>query len=148
MPALKNITTALSALHTRFAPNELAYLALTQKVEHAIRDKLAFELHNNIQASPPWTPSPSGFLVCREWQRTDLAVIENDLQVNIIEATAIYTFDLFKSGVLPANYKSKLAKYIAKAKAISKLPSHPDKAVYTLLLATHMEKSIPPTVRQ
>lgn len=45
----KQVVNSLESLKSAFLQNELAYLALTQKVEHAFRDKLAFELHNRLK---------------------------------------------------------------------------------------------------
>ena len=58
-------------LEQDFDTNELAYLALTGKIEKQIRDKIAFKLHHEICRI---------YLICREWigmpnNRTDLAII-------------------------------------------------------------------------
>lgn len=49
----------LSTLHASFHPNELAYLAATSKVEGQIRDRIAYQLH--IQLEPE-------LFVHREWR--------------------------------------------------------------------------------
>jgi len=49
----------LSTLQTSFYSNELAYLAATSKVEGQIRDRIAYQLH--VQLEP-------GLLVHREWK--------------------------------------------------------------------------------
>jgi hypothetical protein len=85
------IVSALQKLSEAFQPDELAYLALTQKVEHAIRDKLAFNLHQKLNSN-------SSLLVCREWFRRDLAIVQDGKPRLILEAKAIYTFDIIKSG--------------------------------------------------
>lgn len=60
----------------QFAENELAYLALTSKIENPLRDKIAFALHNKLH---------NKYLICRECQvkegkknRTDLAIFERE----------------------------------------------------------------------
>jgi hypothetical protein len=42
------LVRALEASVRSFAPNELAYLALTSKVELPIRDRLAWSLHTAL----------------------------------------------------------------------------------------------------
>lgn len=85
------VIRALDALGGAFKEGELAYLALTQKVEHAIRDKLAFLLYQALNDDP-------ALLVCREWLRSDLAIIQDDWPRLILEAKALYSFDIIKSG--------------------------------------------------
>src|SRR5438105_184489 len=66
-----------------FDPGELAYLALTSKVEHAVRDRLA------------WALSKRGHCVAREWRRTDLAVLDEAGDPRAaLEAKATYTHDV------------------------------------------------------
>ena len=67
---IKNI---LENVCQKFNKNELAYLAMTGKIENPLRDKIAFELHTNFNTQA---------LVCREWKgpnennRTDIAIID------------------------------------------------------------------------
>ncbi len=60
----EKLKTALGNL--KFESNELAYLALTSKPEHVIRDRLAFRLHE--------THFPHSIVV-REYERIDLAIL-------------------------------------------------------------------------
>ena len=85
-----HLISALKEVESAFLQNELAYLALTQKVEHVFRDKLAFLLHQRLQTGKP------SYVVCREWQRADLAILENQLPVLIVEAKAGYSFDIMR----------------------------------------------------
>src|SRR5262245_20896226 len=85
------ITAALrDAIHDaldRFAPNELAYLALTGKVENNVRDRVAWELNLKLEDR----------VVARESRRRDLVVLERALDwspVALLEAKALYSFDL------------------------------------------------------
>lgn len=89
------VANALDQVAHCFQKNEdeLAYLALTQKIEHAIRDKLAFVLHQQLREDP-------SLLVCREWNRRDLAIVQHSLPRLILEAKAIYSFDIVKTGAL------------------------------------------------
>ena len=82
------IKNGLQALRQQFRKDELAYLALTQKPEHVLRDRLAFELHRTLQKSD------SSLCVCREWKRVDLAILKDDVPLALLEAKAFYTFDL------------------------------------------------------
>jgi hypothetical protein len=108
-----------------FHPNELAYLALTQKVEHAIRDRLAFSLYS------AWAERES-LLVCREWKRIDIAILKDSLPLALLEAKAQYTFDILRSGV-PHNYPKLILNDVEKV-----FPRRTaDTEVFTLLLATH-----------
>jgi hypothetical protein len=66
------IIKIVSEIQDEFAKDELAYLAVTSKIENPLRDKIAFALHKSLNQD---------YLICREWQRvkgnrTDLAIIE------------------------------------------------------------------------
>lgn len=73
----------------RFAENELAFLALTSKIEGAVRDRLAYGLHGEVGHQ-------DGRLVCREWKRRDLAVIRSGDAELLVEFKAYYTFDILR----------------------------------------------------
>jgi hypothetical protein len=123
------VSQSLQSLNGAFLPDELAYLALTQKVEHAFRDSLAFRLHQLIQGM-------QGHLVCREWNRTDLAVVENAQPKLLLEAKAIYTFDILKSGA-QHSYPEQLQRDIEKAQVWQQGGRNPQLEVLALLIATH-----------
>ena len=118
------------AVAAPFRPNEFAYLALTQKIEHAIRDRLAFSLHEALAGDP-------SLLVCREWFRRDLAVVQADKPRLILEAKAIYTFDIINEGAehpfprLVADDLAKAAEWASDAPE-----SHPLETL-ALVVATH-----------
>jgi hypothetical protein len=120
----------LSQLGKQFQPNELAYLSLTQKVEHAVRDKLAFSIHLQLEKEP-------SSLVCREWNRRDLAVLIDDKPALLLEAKAVYTFDIMKQDRAPHNYPELVADDVKKAMAWQSEPASSRPEVFTLLLATH-----------
>lgn len=61
----QTLLSSLNHVIERFEKNELAYLALTSKIEFPIRDKWAFLLHEKL--------SPTGIIVAREWKWIDLA---------------------------------------------------------------------------
>lgn len=70
-----DIEEIVSNISSKFQDNELAYLALTSKIELPLRDKIAFELHKKIADT---------HLICREWKsknnksqnRVDIAIID------------------------------------------------------------------------
>ncbi|MHA7209602.1 hypothetical protein [Arthrobacter sp. MDT1-65] len=67
------------------APGELAYLALTSKVELPLRDRLAWSLSTKLP----------DLVVAREWKRTDLAILDSSATpMVLVEAKALYTFDI------------------------------------------------------
>jgi len=121
----QRLSEQLDSIGTMFQEGELAYLALTQKVEYAVRDKLAFALHRK------WGERDS-LLVCREWNRIDLAILEDSSPQLLLEAKAQYTFDIVKHGV-PHNYPDLLLRDVQKLSP--RRLKHTE--VFTLLLATH-----------
>lgn len=78
------VLSSLADVEKEFQENELAYLALTTKIELPFRDKWAFLLHNR--------PRPK-LTVAREWKRTDLAILDRNEPAVLVELTAMYTFD-------------------------------------------------------
>jgi hypothetical protein len=69
-------------LGNRFENDELAYLALTSKVENVLRDKIAFDFHKLYRNQK---------LVCREWTnqketklRADLAILNLNAEPELI----------------------------------------------------------------
>lgn len=119
------LSQELGNLQALFHPNELAYLALTHKIEDAIRDRLAFCLHRK------WAEQDS-LLVCRDWNDVDVAVMKDSSPVLLLEAKAQYTFDILKTGK-PHNYPDLLLNDIKKVSP----RRNSDTEVFTLLLATH-----------
>ena len=107
------ITNGLRALGQQFRRDELAYLALTQKPEHVLRDRLAFEIHRTLPEGDP------SLCVCREWKRVDMAILKDNVPLALLEAKAFYTFDL-RSKNVAAKYlgpNGYIMKDICKARA-------------------------------
>lgn len=123
----QHVVDSLNTLRQAYLPDELAYLALTQKVEHAFRDKLAFQLHKRLSDE---------LLVCREWCRTDLAIVRNTQPLLLLEAKAIYTFDILKGGAQHP-YPNLLRQDVEKAHALQTEGRSPSLEVLALLVATH-----------
>lgn len=78
------LVETLRTIGEDFQENELAYLALTGKVENPFRDRLAFKLHRNL--------SPE-VVVAKEWRRVDIAILRSEVPLALIELKAMYTFD-------------------------------------------------------
>ena len=63
----KTIKDSLRETKKEFGKDELAFLALTTKVELPLRDRWAYVLFNKV--------FKNRFFVSREWKRTDIAII-------------------------------------------------------------------------
>ena len=97
------VVDAMDCLGEEFKENELAYLALTSKVENPIRDRLAYSLHRRFG-------EVQGIAFAREWTipknrkrnkdqkggRLDLAVLENGAPQLFLEMKSMYSFDMYK----------------------------------------------------
>ena len=123
------VAANLRTLGDDFRPNELAYLALTSKIEFLIRDRLAFRrLRQRIAET-------SNLAVAREWKRFDLAVVTDRSEAQLLlEAKAMYSFNLFTSSINKfvracSKDQRKLQKHDAK--------SQTSPTLLTLALVTH-----------
>ena len=127
------MATTLSEVGSSFEANELAYLALTSKVELPIRDRLAWHLQFALGDE---------YVVSREWRRADIAVLRQNAPLVQVEAKAMYAFDLLSA-------KSR-AKYLAKLTSDGhKMASlAPSCDAYLLALVTHVDGSIATHLRQ
>ena len=140
----KLLTETIANLDSLFSKNELAYLALTTKIELPIRDKWAFKLYETL--------NPENIVVSREWRRTDLAIIEDNSPKVLIELKAMYTFDAFFKQEDISGYAEKLFCDIKKSKdlcmkvyeeEVQKTKEKGievekrDTQIYSVLLATH-----------
>ena len=89
------IADTMKSLGKEFSQDELAYLALTSKVESPIRDRLAYSLHRhfeedeNIRISREWTESG-------KITRVDIAILEKGKPQLFLEIKSMYSFDMFK----------------------------------------------------
>lgn len=132
------VSTALAGVPTRFSGDELAYLALTGKPEHIIRDAVVLQLRNGL--------IPQGYDVAREWKHCDLAILTTGVPISITEFKAMYTFN----PLVPGKKKGK------KAKSFDMLPKALVKDIHTrqrdfgatadvfgVLLATHPKTQVP-----
>jgi hypothetical protein len=127
------IIQTLDNLSNSFEKNELAYLAITSKIELPIRDKWAYKLHQLLL---------SNYDVAREWKRTDLAIIKQQAPIVLIELKAMYTFDpVFKPEGING-YVEAMQNDAIKAKLLA----DSNTLIYTVLLATHPKKAFPITL--
>ena len=126
------IQQTLAAVDREFQPNELAYLALTSKIENPLRDRWAFLLHKNTEAS---------LTVAREWLRTDIALLEGTVPKALIELKAMYTFDAALDQEKITGFCDAMEKDEEKAFSLSNGKSD----IFTVLLATHPGSAVPRT---
>jgi hypothetical protein len=122
----------MSQLENEYSNEELAYLALTSKVEMPIRDKLAFMLHQRLG---------DDLIVSREWKRVDLVVSGKDDQKCkvMIELKNFYTFDVLNDR-MRSIFKKQVEHDIVKLKKFDQ-KGEVDK--YTIILVTHPKSFIP-----
>ena len=90
----QRVADTMESLDQKFSQDELAYLALTSKVEVPIRDRLAYSLHHkfgeeNIRVAREWTKH------C-EIKRVDIAVIDNHVPRLLLELKSFNSFNLFR----------------------------------------------------
>jgi hypothetical protein len=129
----------LAHIDEHFAPDELAFLALTSKVELPIRDRLAYGLFRRLPA----------YRVAREWKRVDLAVLSGDavpVPLMLLEAKALYTFDLVGNDAWVARYPAKVEQDVEKLRTMQSVTS--DTEFFALVLATHPTGAIGSGLRQ
>jgi hypothetical protein len=119
---------------TSFERGELAYLAVTSKVEFPVRDRFAWELHRRLE--------DRSLLVAREWKRADMAVVREGDAIVVIESTALYAFDVLREPGLH-KYRAKVTSDLAKAATLAR---HAD--AYALVLCTHVLGEIAPELRR
>ena len=118
---------ALSKIEHQFNKDELTYLQITSKIEHSIRDKLAYYLHCH----------ENELTISREWHRVDLAILKDDTPIALIELKSMYT-----GNFLSKTDKDKFAKYL-KDDVDKNIKKYPDIPVYIILLATNILTEIP-----
>jgi hypothetical protein len=133
------LRSELSEIDRRFDVDELAFLALTSKMELPIRDRLAYALFRRLPE----------FLVAREWKRVDLAVLapgDPPVPRMLLEAKALYTFDLVGEDAWIRRYPDKVERDVEKLRAIKDLPS--DTQLFGLILATHPTAAVGSDLKQ
>ena len=131
---VQRVEDALKHLGEEFKTNELAYLALTSKVEKQVIDRLAFRLHR--ECGNDHIAIPREFTVPKKIQRVDLAIVENKMPRLFLEAKAMQSFNVN----LPEEgrgYPAAIRKDKAKLKAYKPPKNHPNLDKVVLHLTTH-----------
>lgn len=120
----KLLADSLGSINGEFREDELAYLALTTKIEHPFRDCWAFSLQRIL---------PASFIAAREWRRTDIAIIEEQSPRVLIELKAMYTFDVALDMEGISGFCEAMERDEVKAGSLAE----PSTDIYPVLLATH-----------
>ncbi|MBT4732393.1 hypothetical protein HOB87_10555 [Candidatus Woesearchaeota archaeon] len=124
----------LKNLKNEFQQDELAFLALTTKIELPFRDRWSFLLYKELIQKSIYSS--------REWNRTDIALIQDNKPLVLIELKAMYSFDSIrktKSGIHgDEQFLRAMANDVKKAIKLS----NKNTDIYTVLLVTHPHNSI------
>ncbi len=98
----QRIVDAMGCLGDEFRENELAYLALTSKVENPIRDRLAYSLHRafgegrDLCFAREWTmPGNMKKAKGKRGGRLDLTIFQNEVPRLFLELKSMYSFDMY-----------------------------------------------------
>lgn len=132
MKNIENILAqSLEQVVNEFGKDELAFLALTTKIELPLRDRLAYVMYKKLKEE--------GLVVSREWRRVDLAVLRETVPQALIELKAMYTFDALRER---GNLKKRIGYLFEDIKKASQFDCKSEN-IYGILLATHPRHAIP-----
>ena len=127
------IIESLKNLNNGFQEDDLSLLAITSKVELPFRDALLLSLNRKL--------SKKGIISTKEWKRTDLALIEDNEPLALIELKAMYSFDSFIN--TRGNFKDeKFFSEMRSDKIKARKLANDKTEVYTLLTVTHPHQII------
>jgi hypothetical protein len=129
----KSLSEVLQFLPREFRENELAYLALTSKVELPVRDRMAYALYAAVE--------DESIHIAREWRRFDLAAVSKGAPQLLVELKAMYSFDMFTDNAR-TQYPDLVASDASKMHEFARTETDLEPEQFTLLLATH-PKSLP-----
>jgi len=121
------LTQAVDRVAQAIDPNELAFLAMTSKLEFPFRDRLAYALALAM---------PNDERIAREWNRCDLAWLSGSAPRLLVELKACYSFDLVSQ---PEIYFGHLRRDLLKARILA----GPGPACFAVLMATHLSGPVP-----
>jgi hypothetical protein len=108
------------------APDELAFLALTSKIELPVRDRLAYRLLERMRPTDR---------IAREYKRSDIACLQGSGQpCAIIELKACYSVDLVENADVWADF---VKRDLEKAARLAKHSDANGCACIGVLLITH-----------
>lgn len=138
------VRAELRSLGAAFPVNELAYLALTAKIEGPVRDKLAARLNQRLRGR---------CYVAREWPiRTDLAILDcEEVEAHgkacpprlVLEAKAMYSYDAIPTRTASTSFERHfLPQLTADLEKVLRVVSDRTQ-VCGLLLVTHPTAAIP-----
>ena len=122
------VVGALRTIQGNFASDELAFLALTSKIELPFRDRLAFAMAVAAGAKRG--------RVAREYRRTDIALLEDGRASALVEIKACYSFDLIDQA---HRFVSYVTADLEKARRCGRGRC----ACFGILLAVHPRSAIP-----
>ena len=133
------IKRSLREVGAVFETNELAYLAMTGKIESSFRDRWAYLLYRTRSQK---------MIVAREWNRADLVILSDGTPQAIIELKAMSLSNALKTtrDSLPINgFIEKMQQDENKAQRMLEKKGLHDITVpiYTVLLATHAKSNLP-----
>ena len=132
MKNIENILIkSLEQVVNEFGKDELAFLALTTKIELPVRDRWAYVLYKKLKKQ--------GLVVSREWKRVDLAVLRETTPQALVQLKAMYTFDAINER---GYYKKGIGYLFEDIKKASKLVGK-SRNIYGVLLVTHPMQVIP-----
>jgi hypothetical protein len=142
------LATAISHAGNSFCPGELAYLALTSKVERPLMDRLSYQLHRQfMEANQPVD-------VAREFSirpsiRADLAILQRKTPTSAptpivaVEAKAMATFDCTREAGQRREYPDLLQRDLQRYECLG--DSCPQ--VFCILFATHLRRPPAPELQ-
>lgn len=124
------VADALRGAAAAADPGEIAHLAVTGKIEHHVRDRMAWWLTTHLDRQE--------VIVVREWHRVDLAVVSNSNPVGpllLVEGKAHYHFDAFDA---------RFDRYVEwVTRDLDRLASWPDATPAAVVLSTHIGSEVP-----
>jgi hypothetical protein len=135
------IVAAIESAGQSFQEGELAFLALTSKVERPLLDRIAYQLHLSLEGRQ--------LVVAREYPisakiRADVAVLRGNAIVAVLEAKAMYTADCTREGGLRREYSDLLDADLKRYDGITAASLQ----VYCLLFGTHPLAPPPPGLKR
>lgn len=122
------LTKAIKAVALQLDGDDLAWLALTGKIELHFRDLIGSSINRHNK----------DFIVAREWNRRDLALLTPDCEpIAIIEGKAHYTFDYMSDIKLTQDYPREIIE------DVEKIQEHPSALPFIMITSTHVATHVP-----
>jgi hypothetical protein len=127
----EELCKAMARVLSGFQRNELALLAVTSKVEHVLRDRLAYELFRSL--------NKDGLAVVREHRRVDVAVLHETSPIFAVQLKQMYTFDPLRKENAEY-YKLQIKRDIEKCDSL--VDQYPQ--LFILLICVDLSGPLPP----